>query len=179
MIKPDFTITTKNDIRYTWIGHATAVIQVGPDNFIIDPVFSDRASPVQAVGPKRFRQPACMIHQLPPIDAVFVSHDHYDHLDEHSLKALHKNFEPLFVAGIGSEGVLPKKGNKLLMDWMDTTTMGVNGRVYRITFVPVCHWGKRGVKDLNTRLWGGFVIETPFNQRIFYSGDTGYCDVFK
>ena len=62
---------------------------------------------------------------------------------------------------------------------MDTTTLGINGRQYRVTFVPVCHWSKRGMKDLNTRLWGGFVLETPFNQKIFYAGDTGYCDVFK
>ena len=92
MMKPDFSISTERDIRYTWIGHSTAVIQVGPDNFIIDPVFSDRASPIQTVGPKRFRPPACSIQQLPPICAVHVSHDHYDHLDEHSLKALHKCF---------------------------------------------------------------------------------------
>ena len=158
MIKPNFSISTERDLRYTWIGHSTAVLQIGPDNFIIDPVFSDRASPVQAVGPKRFRPPACLIHELPPICTVLISHDHYDHLDETSLKTLQKCFEPLFVAGIGSEGVLPKKSNQLLMDWMDTTTVGVNGRIYKITFVPVCHWSKRGMKDLNTRLWGGFVL---------------------
>jgi N-acyl-phosphatidylethanolamine-hydrolysing phospholipase D len=65
------------------------------------------------------------------------------------------------------------------MDWMHQTTISINGRVYTVTFVPVCHWSKRGVNDLNTRLWGGFVIETPFGQKIFYSGDTGYCPVFK
>ena len=102
MVKPDFSVVTEKDIRYTWIGHSTAVIQIGPDNFIIDPVFSDRASPIQAVGPKRFRPPACSINQLPPISTVLISHDHYDHLDESSLKTLHKCFEPLFVAGIGS-----------------------------------------------------------------------------
>ena len=146
---------------------------------IIDPVFADRCSPVQKVGPKRFRPPPCKIAELPEIHAVFVSHDHYDHLDYGALKELNRCFEPLFVAGQGSDGVMPKKSNKLMMDWMDTTTIGINGREYKITFVPVCHWGKRGVKDLNTRLWGGFVIETPFNQKIFYSGDTGYCPVFK
>ena len=92
MVKPDFSVVTEKDIRYTWIGHSTAVIQIGPDNFIIDPVFSDRASPVQAVGPKRFRPPACSINQLPPISTVLISHDHYDHLDETSLKTLHKCF---------------------------------------------------------------------------------------
>ena len=65
------------------------------------------------------------------------------------------------------------------MDWMQLSTVGINGRTYRITFVPVCHWSKRGLSDLNTRLWGGFVIETPEKKRLFYSGDTGYCGVFK
>ena len=108
-----------------------------------------------------------------------ISHDHYDHLDEAALKALHKHHDPLFVAGIGTENVLPKKANSLLMDWMQFSTIGINGRTYRITFVPVCHWSKRGMSDLNTRLWGGFILETPEKQKIFYSGDTGYCQVFK
>lgn len=80
-MKPNFKIVTEKDIRYTWIGHSTAVIQVGPDNLLIDPVFSERASPYQFVGPKRFRPPACSIPELPRIDIVLVSHDHYDHLD--------------------------------------------------------------------------------------------------
>ena len=158
MVKPDFSMADVKNIKYTWIGHSTAVIQIGPDNFIIDPVFSERASPSQLVGPKRFRPPACSIPELPRINVVLISHDHYDHLDEAALKSLHKCFDPLFVAGIGTENVLPKKANSLLMDWMQFSTVGINGRNYRITFVPVCHWSKRGVSDLNTRLWGGFVI---------------------
>ena len=80
-MKPNFKEITKSDIRYTWIGHSTAVIQIGPDNLIIDPVFSNRCSPVQIAGPKRFRPPACTIPELPKIDLVLISHDHYDHLD--------------------------------------------------------------------------------------------------
>lgn len=128
MLKPIFSIATERDIRYTWIGHSTAVLQIGPDNFLIDPVFSSRASPVQVAGPKRYRPPACSIPELPNIHAVFISHDHYDHLDEHSLNKLEKCFYPLFVAGIGSEDVLPKGSKMLLMDWMDQTTLGINGR---------------------------------------------------
>ena len=67
----------------------------------------------------------------------------------------------------------------MLFDWMETKTIIMNSREYIITFVPVCHWSRRGLNDYNTRLWGGFVIETPFKQKIFYSGDTGYCGVFK
>ena len=65
------------------------------------------------------------------------------------------------------------------MDWMDEKNFVINGKSYKITFVPVCHWGRRGANDYNKRLWGGFVIDTPYGQRIFYSGDTGYCGVFE
>lgn len=76
----------EDEIKYTWIGHSTAVISFGGDaNFLIDPVFSERSSPFQWIGPKRFRPPACRISELPIINAVLVSHDHYDHLDEHAL----------------------------------------------------------------------------------------------
>jgi hypothetical protein len=91
-------------ITYTWIGHSTAVISFGEDaNILIDPVFSERASPFQWLGPKRFRPVPCQISQLPRIDAVLVSHDHYDHLDEAALTALHKRFpECQFFAGLRS-----------------------------------------------------------------------------
>ena len=65
------------------------------------------------------------------------------------------------------------------MNWMDEIVFKLKGGEYSITFVPACHWARRGMSDLNTRLWGGFIIETPFKQRIYYSGDTGYCEVFK
>ncbi len=82
--------TDDTKITYTWIGHSTAVISFGKDaNFIIDPVFSQRCSPLQCIGPKRFRPVACEVEQLPKIDAVFVSHDHYDHLDENALQRLY------------------------------------------------------------------------------------------
>ena len=108
-----------------------------------------------------------------------ISHDHYDHCDEVAHKALLKYHNPIFIAGLGTETVLPKQANNLLMDWMDEVIINLSGRKYKITFVPVCHWGKRGLNDFNTRLWGGYVIETPFNQKLFFSGDTGYCPVFQ
>ena len=110
---------------------------------------------------------------------MFISHDHYDHMDQPSLRMLNKLYKPVFIAGIGSGDILPKKSNQMLMDWMDSKVIEINGRSYRITFVPTCHWGKRKFHDLNTRLWGGVIIDTPFDQRVYYSGDTGYCPVFK
>jgi L-ascorbate metabolism protein UlaG (beta-lactamase superfamily) len=83
------------------------------------------------------------------------------------------------VAGIGSKSVFPSKSQLREMDWMDECLFNINGREYKVTFVPVCHWSRRSAFDYNTRLWGGFVIETPFKQKIFYSGDTAYAEVFK
>lgn len=179
MVKPNFEAPPPETIKYTWIGHSTAVIQVGEDNLLIDPVFSERSSPYQFAGPKRFRPPACEINQLPKIDMVLVSHDHYDHLDEHSLNQLQDLYRPVFVAGVGSRSVFPDKSDTREMDWMQEITVEIKSRKYTIIFVPVCHWSRRGLNDYNTRLWGGFVVITPTGQRLFYSGDTGYCGVFK
>ena len=85
---PVFTNSDKK-ITYTWIGHSTAVLSIGTQvNLMIDPVFSDRCSPLQCIGPKRYRDPACSMDKLPKIHSVFISHDHYDHLDSHSLNTL-------------------------------------------------------------------------------------------
>ena len=110
---------------------------------------------------------------------VLVSHDHYDHLDETSLNLLHQLYKPIFVAGLGSKSVFPKKCEFRELDWMDTMDIPINKNIYKVSFVPVCHWSRRSAFDYNTRLWGGFVIETPYKQKIFYSGDTAYTEVFK
>jgi len=94
------------------------VIQIGNETLMIDPVFADRSSPYQFAGPKRYRPPACSIAELPSIDMVLVSHDHYDHLDEDALKELNKRFGPIFVAGLDSASVFPKKSVIIEMDWM-------------------------------------------------------------
>jgi L-ascorbate metabolism protein UlaG (beta-lactamase superfamily) len=83
------------------------------------------------------------------------------------------------VAGLGSKGVFPKKCRLSEMDWMQEIEIPIKGQSYFITFVPVCHWSRRGAFDYNTRLWGGFVIRTPYGQKIFYSGDTAYTGVFE
>ena len=119
MLKPQLQHQLEKEIRYTWIGHSTAVIQVGQDNLLIDPVFADRCSPTSFLGPKRYRPPACSIAELLKIDLVLVSHDHYDHLDEDALKELDKLYQPFFVAGLGSKGVFPAKCQLREMDWMD------------------------------------------------------------
>lgn len=109
MVNPTFH-TFDDKIVYTWIGHSTAVISIGKEfNIIIDPVFAERASPNKFVGPKRFRPPACKISELPKIDLVLVSHDHYDHLDWQALNDIYERSpQAYFVAGLGSKDVFPK-----------------------------------------------------------------------
>ena len=102
MVATNFSEQTKEDIRYTWIGHATAVIQIGPDNFMIDPIMTEKKVK------KRYRPSACKVTELPNIDVVLISHDHKDHFDEKTVEELNSLFRPVFVAGIGSEDILPK-----------------------------------------------------------------------
>lgn len=104
-----------------------------------------------------------------------MSHDHYDHLDEHSLNELHELFSPTFVAGLDSKDSFPEKCNLIEMDWTETKVIMINGQEFEVTFFPVCHWSKRGLFEKNARLWGGFVIKTPRGKKIFYPGDTAYC----
>lgn len=118
MVTPTFPVDDKK-ITYTWIGHSTAVISFGRDgNFLIDPVFSERASPYQWIGPKRFRPVPCTIEQLPKIDAVLVSHDHYDHLDGNALQRLYdRNHKCEFFAGLNSTDVFPENCRMNELDW--------------------------------------------------------------
>lgn len=104
-------------LKATWIGHSTVVIQDGDVNLIVDPVFGDRASPVTFAGPKRYRRPACTIEQLPIIDAVFVSHDHYDHLDSKALKWFTLNHNPKFFIGLESRDMFPSQAQVFELDW--------------------------------------------------------------
>ena len=172
MVVPNFTAPSTSQIKYTWIGHATAVIQIGPDNFIIDPNFIEKKKT------SRYRPAACKISELPPIDVVLISHDHTDHTHVPSLEELNKRYQPTFFMGLGSEDVLPKGSKQKTMDWMETYTIKLKGGEYKITFLPTCHWARRWIHDLNTRLWGAFLVESPFGHKFYYSGDTGYAGVF-
>jgi L-ascorbate metabolism protein UlaG (beta-lactamase superfamily) len=111
---------------------------------------------------------------------VLISHDHYDHWDEEALNSIYEKYpECEFMAGLNSEDVLPKNCRRKTLDWTESREMIINNKKIKVTFVPVCHWSRRGLFDKNYRLWGGFVIETERGKKIFYSGDTGYCPIFK
>lgn len=155
----------------TLINHATVLIQTAGLNILTDPIWSKRCSPVSWLGPKRVHHPGIALAQLPPIDIVLISHDHFDHLDLPTLKQLQRQFNPRFISGLGIEPVLQASSKKLTstdLDWWQELTVAPQ---VTVTFVPAQHWSSRSLFRANTTLWGGFVISTP-KHKVYYSGDT-------
>ena len=160
-----------------WIGHSTFLINNGEINILIDPVFSERVSPFSFVGPKRMIPPAIEINQLPKIDIVLISHNHYDHLDIASLSKLSNiNDETIFLVPEGDKKLLVNENikNTFEFEWWD------NFQLYgtTFTFTPAKHWSARGLFDESRSLWGSWHIENQ-NLSLFHAGDTGYSDDFK
>ncbi|MGQ0646886.1 MAG: MBL fold metallo-hydrolase, partial [Gemmatimonadaceae bacterium] len=158
-------------IRITWINHATLLLQLDGMNILTDPIYSERASPVSWIGPKRHRNPGIRFEDLPPIDLVVVSHNHYDHMDVPTLKQLNASGDTPILVGLGNTAYLAERGvrNTRDVDWWDSTRIGT----VRATAVPVQHWSARGRGDRRRTLWAGYVIEGP-SGRVYFGGDSGY-----
>jgi N-acyl-phosphatidylethanolamine-hydrolysing phospholipase D len=167
----------RRDATTTWIGHATSLWQAGGVNILTDPHFTDRASPLPFAGPKRAVPPAMTLADLPRIDIVVISHNHYDHLDRPSVLALNAQpgGPPLFVVPLGMDRWLRGEGidNVKALDWWDSVQAGAA----KVTLVPVQHWSSRSPFDRHATLWGGFVVEAG-GLSLFHSGDTGYSADF-
>lgn len=163
-IAPDFI--NDGSIRISFIGHATFLIQTDGLNIITDPVFSNRASFTQILGPKRVADPGIEMENLPKIDMVLVSHNHYDHLDVESLKYFAKKDNPLMILPIGNEKIMANiSKNTKFLSW---------GEPYQnICFEPSQHWSSRTLFDRNKSLWGSFIIKAKAGN-ICFIGDTGY-----
>lgn len=159
----------------TWIGHATWLVQLEGVNILTDPQFSDRASPVAFAGPRRLNPPGVAFEDLPPIHAVVISHDHYDHLDRSTVQRLAAAHRPRFIVPLGLTAWFASIGipDAQELDWWDSTWVeGVT-----ITATPVQHWSARTPFDMNRRLWAGWAIAGGA-RRLFFAGDTGYYDGF-
>ncbi len=171
--------------RVTWLGHATVLLQIDDLNVITDPMFSQRASPVSWFGPERATPPALRADQLPHIDAVLISHNHYDHLDEASVEALARQAggPPRFLVPLGLERWLAEHGitNAQALGWWQQTTVSRGRTTVRVELLPSQHWSRRGLSDTNATLWGAFGLwdEGGTGGSAFFAGDTGYGPVFK
>ncbi|HEX5683420.1 MAG TPA: MBL fold metallo-hydrolase [Ideonella sp.] len=165
----------------TWVGHATVLAQLGGLNVLTDPIFSDRASPVQFAGPRRHHPPGIALKELPRIDVVVASHNHYDHLDEASIQHLNAQdgAPPLFVVPLGLEDWLRSKGvsQALELDWWDSHTIDAPAGAVEVMLLPSRHWSSRSLNDRMQTLWGGFAVMAP-DCHLFYAGDTGYSRDF-
>ena len=161
----------------TWIGHATVLVQVAGVNILTDPHLAERASPVSFAGPKRRVPPALDFGQLPHIDAVMISHNHYDHLDENTVTGLSRQSggSPRFFVPLGNKPWFEDLGIRdvVEMDWWDRQSfMGLE-----IHFTPVQHWSARSFTDRFKTLWGGWYVRAPALS-VFFAGDTGYSKDF-
>ncbi|RWA60453.1 MBL fold metallo-hydrolase [Mesorhizobium sp.] len=172
--KPDKRIDG-TALRLTMVGHASLLIQTAGSNILTDPVWSERASPFAFVGPKRVNAPGVAFADLPPIDLVLLSHNHYDHLDLATLRRLKQSHDPLLVTPLGNDAIIggAVPGMRLSAhDWGDRIEFGNDAAIH---VEPVHHWSARGGRDRRMALWAGFVIETP-GGKVYFAGDTGFHD---
>jgi L-ascorbate metabolism protein UlaG (beta-lactamase superfamily) len=177
VLEPENLEAEPNSDKLVKLGHSTVLIQLDGHWMITDPMFSERASPFSFVGPKRFHQPALALEDLPPISAVLISHDHYDHLDEASIKAIDANTERFLVPSrverhLIKWGIAPEKITA--MEWWQETKIGS----VTITTTPSQHFSGRGLNDRNETLWASWAIKGE-QHNVFFSGDTGYFKGFK
>jgi L-ascorbate metabolism protein UlaG (beta-lactamase superfamily) len=177
---PDFVATSpvkpdprSDALRITMVGHATVLVQVAGRNIVVDPVWSERASPFTWAGPRRMTAPGIRLDDLPPLDTVLLTHNHYDHLDIATLKNLWRQHRPRIIAALGNDAVVAGLAPGIdveAYDWYETTELGEG---VCVTLHPAHHWSARGARDRRKALWCGFVLATP-RGNVYIAGDTGY-----
>jgi L-ascorbate metabolism protein UlaG (beta-lactamase superfamily) len=176
---PSFLKTHRDKNTLTWIGHATVLLQINGKNILTDPHFSARASPVQWAGPKRVVPPGIALDDLPRIDVVVFSHDHYDSLDKQTIKNLYQRKgggQTIFFVPLGLKGWFHALGisNVIELDWWEEHKQ--DG--LKIIATPMQHWGKRSLFSRNNHLWASWIVISE-NFRFYFGGDTGYSPHFR
>lgn len=161
-------------IMVTFVNHSTFLIQWNGLNILTDPIWSKRCSPFSFAGPKRMRPPGIRFEDLPPIDLVVISHNHYDHLDVPTIKMLETAYSPLFIVPLGVKAFFDQKKirNSIELDWWQSVRTAIT-----ITSVPAQHFSGRGMFDRNRTLWSGYVLEAE-DKKIYFAGDSGYGSLF-
>ncbi len=168
----------KEDIRATFINHATVLIESASTTIITDPIFSERASPFSFTGPKRHHDPYIALNTIPRIDIVTISHAHYDHLSIESIKMIEERFSPHYVVPLNNGQFVMRAGvpRERITELDLFESYERDGVV--VTLESAQHWSARGMSDRNRYLWGSFMIQMQ-NKNIFFAGDTGYASHFK
>ncbi len=163
-----------NGLSITCIGHASLLIQTVGINILVDPVWSEVASPFR-VGPRRRNPPGVALSDLPPIHAVLVTHNHYDHMDTATIAGIYARNKPVVISPLGNDTVIHKDAPHVPIqtaDWWQSFPLSPD---VRATMVPAYHWSARKLGDRRQALWCGFVLDTP-SGRIYCAGDTAYQD---
>lgn len=162
------------ELLVTWLGHSTLLIQYQGLNILTDPIFSDRASPFSFAGPRRYTDVALRMEDLPPIDAVVISHDHYDHMDTATIEAIGNSAH--WYVPLGNAALLNsvKVTNVTELDWWEAAELAD----VKFILTPTQHWSGRGLFDRYQTLWGSWTIDfKDQSQKLWFGGDTGYNDV--
>lgn len=175
-----YSAAPDSGLRITWFGHSGMLVEIDGFRVLIDPIWEERTSPVQWFGPKRFWAPALPLTQLPSLDVILISHDHYDHLGEHTMRGLAglpSTAETRWVTSLGVGRRLESMGVPAVriteLDWTESTTVGG----LTLTAWPSRHFSGRGTFDRFTTLWSSFVIEGP-EHRVYFGADSGWWDGF-
>lgn len=169
---PPAKVADEDIYRLSFIGHSSFLLQVKGINIITDPVFSERSSPLSFFGPRRYRKPGIEFKNLPHIDLVLITHNHYDHMDIPTIKALYEKSNPLFLVPLGNASIIKShlpNAKITEMDWKDF----IEYKDIKVHMIEARHWSSRFVFDENKALWGGFVLEKN-NKQICFMCDTGY-----
>ncbi len=165
-----------DDLRVAFVGHASFLIQIAGLNILVDPVWAERVSPVGFAGPKRVNPPGIAFDDLPPIDAILITHNHYDHLDVRTVARLWQRFRPRVVAPLGNEGPIRACDPTIEVethDWGDRIALSERVHVHS---APAYHWSARSIADRRMALWCAYVLTTPGDGVLYHVGDTGYGD---
>ena len=164
--------------RVTWIGHSSFLVQLQSHNILTDPVWSDVVSPLPRMGPRRITPPGVAFDDLPDIHTVLISHDHYDHLDEPTVRRLHARFGDsiTWVTPLRYAEWLARRGirNVVELDWWQQGNAGSGDAQLRIRALPARHWTQRSARDAFHRLWCSFSVEHADGTRVYFGGDSGY-----
>lgn len=168
-------VDSTDRLTITFVNHSTFLIQWNGLNLLTDPIWSERCSPFSFVGPQRMRPPGIAFEDLPEIDIVLISHNHYDHLDVPTLERIEESWSPLFIVPLGVKAMLDQKGmkNSIELDWWQQTATGIH-----IKSMPAQHFSGRGMFDRDKTLWCGYLLEHE-GKKLYFAGDTGYGDFFK